>query len=72
MPDERLVETISDTEAIVEGLGPTANYFAHVYRAVNRTEDSWKHHCEGTSVAEIRACPDLRKGGEVLARRSPS
>lgn len=68
MPDEKLVETISDTEAIVEGLGPTANYFAHVYRAVNRTEDSWTHHCQGPTINEIRACPDLGKGGEELAR----
>lgn len=67
MSDERLVQTISDTEAIVEGLGPTANYFAHAYRDVNRTEDSWKHHCRGT-IEEVRACPLLGKGGAELSQ----
>lgn len=59
---ERLVEKISDTEAIVEGLGPTAIYFAHVFRPALRTEDNWKHCCEAASIDQLRACPRFGKG----------
>lgn len=60
--DERLVEKLSDTEAIVEGLGPTQHYFAHVFRPFARTVDSWNHCCEAASADLLRACPRYGTG----------
>ena len=59
---EKLVERLSDTESIVEGIDGTSNYFAHVFRHAPRTKDDWTHCCKASSVDELRACPYFRKG----------
>lgn len=59
---EELIEQISDTEAVVEGAGPTRNYFSHVFRAALRTEDDWKQCCKADSIEAIHACPKYDKG----------
>ena len=58
---EKIVERISDTEAIVEGLRATANYYAHVFRPLLRTEDNWKHCCQAATIDQIRVCPHFGK-----------
>jgi hypothetical protein len=59
---EILVESISDTEAIFERPGPTANIFAHVHRAALRTEDDWLPCCEKATLDEIRnSCERYRR-----------